>query len=440
MGELFKMALCVTGILTMSQQVTAQNSQGANPSRLPGSAGPLRIELGTGYDFFSYSYTVLNADTTSTTSEGNLHLNLYYTPVSVEGRTVELGNRFFLGRQYNYNTLSAYWREGGWKGASASVETRWETKRYNDDGLFFSNDHDALTGTVRGAYRWRGQWSLSGRLRGELYDYERHSSFFYDTRTVRGGLTLRGGDWIGPFFEIDAEGNEQAVPDSTVLDRTDRDIRATLGWVLGSGGELEADLYYETRDYPVGGPRPDRSRGGAELRGRFAPLEPGGARYEVRFERNSYSEQTLVYNDFTELRALAGPVWRPGDEWEIRLGAGYNLRRTEAFEDSSYVDLFGVMLLTDSYSQPFLYAEANVMKESGLWAFLTLEIGRRDYDTQTEWDSDFWYVDLGATAEIPLWRGLAIQTLINLTPERHREPEDNSVTNYTSVDLLYRFR
>ncbi len=46
---------------------------------------------------------------------------------------------------------------------------------------------------------------------------------------------------------------------------------------------------------------------------------------------------------------------------------------------------------------------------------------------------------VSATAEIPLWKGLALQALINLTPERHREPEDNSVTNYTSIDLLYRF-
>ena len=54
-------------------------------------------------------------------------------------------------------------------------------------------------------------------------------------------------------------------------------------------------------------------------------------------------------------------------------------------------------------------------------------------------DSDFFYLDVSATAEIPIWRGLALQALINLTPERHREPDDNSVTNYTSVDLLYRF-
>ena len=95
--------------------------------------------------------------------------------------------------------------------------------------------------------------------------------------------------------------------------------------------------------------------------------------------------------------------------------------------------------LTDSWSQPFLFTEANVISGGGLWAFLSLETGWRAFESETEWDSDFWYVDLSATLEIPIWKGLALQTLINITPERHRESEDNSVTNFTSFDLLYRF-
>ena len=80
-----------------------------------------------------------------------------------------------------------------------------------------------------------------------------------------------------------------------------------------------------------------------------------------------------------------------------------------------------------------------MITSAGLWAFITLEAGQRRYAAQTDWDSDFLYMDLSATAEIPLGKGLALQALVNVMPERHREPEDNSVTNYTSVDLLWRF-
>lgn len=80
-----------------------------------------------------------------------------------------------------------------------------------------------------------------------------------------------------------------------------------------------------------------------------------------------------------------------------------------------------------------------MISEAGFWTFLTFEGGWRTFASDTEWDSDFFYLDVSATTEIPVWKGLVLQALINFTPERHREPDDNSVTNYTSIDLLYRF-
>ena len=104
------------------------------------------------------------------------------------------------------------------------------------------------------------------------------------------------------------------------------------------------------------------------------------------------------------------------------------------------MDLFGTTRLVDSWTQPFLSLEASIFSSSGIWALVGLEVGDRRYEEQTEFDSDYRYVDLTATAEIPLGAGLALQTLVNLTPERHREPEDNSVTNFTSFDVVWRFR
>ncbi len=419
--------------------ITIQGQQNGSLPRLPGMGGPFRVEFGTGYDFFSHSYTVLSADTSSTMSEGNLHLNLHYTPLSTGGHTLEFGDRFFLGQQYTYNTLSAVWRKGTWQGFSTSAETRWETKRFTDKGFIYSNDYDALLGTLRGAYRWSGQWSISGRVRAEQFDYDHHNTFFYDTRTLSGSLRLRGGGWTGPWFEFEADGRSQAAPDTTALDHGDSDLRLVLGWVLPTGGDLQATIYRDVRTYRNAGPRPDRTMHGVRLNGRIAPLSRWGMWLEAGVEKRTYSEQTLVYNDGTDLRFAAGPTWHPGEAWEVRFGTGWQNHRTEGYTDSSYVDLFGVTHITDSWSQPFLFTEANMLSGGGFWAFLTLETGWRTYESETEWDSDFWYVDLSATMEIPVWKGLAIQALINLTPERHREPEDNSVTNYTSIDLLYRF-
>jgi len=436
---MFPMAVCTTGILTLLPLVRQQDPPTGTGSAYPLEHRSLRVEVGTGYDFFAHSYTVLSADTTSTLSEGNAHLSVIYSPFTGMDRTVEIGERFFVGRHYTFNTLSAYWREGGWQGASGSAETRWETKQFTTDDLLFSNDHNALHSTLRGAYHWSGQWSVRGRLTGEVFDYEHHSTFFYDTRTLKGALVVRGGDWIGPYWEVEACTGKQAVPDSIVLDHTDRDVRLVLGWSFSDGGDLQTTLYSEDRDYRQEGPRPDRTLAGLRLAGRFAPLQPWGAWLDARLERRTYAQQTLVYTDGADGRLLVGPAWRPDLAWEVRLGAGYQWHTSETFTDTTYADLFGVTQLVDSYAQPFLFAEANVITSAGLWAFITLEAGQRRYAAQTNWDSDFLYVDLSATAEIPLGKGLALQALVNVMPERHREPEDNSVTNYTSVDLLWRF-
>jgi hypothetical protein len=397
------------------------------------------VELGTGYDFFSHNYTVLSADTATTMSNGNLQVNLHYTPLSSDRHTLEVGDRFFTGNQYTWNSFSAAWRSGGWQGLSAAAETRWELKRFSDGGLAFSNDHDALLATLRGAYRWSGQWGVTGRLKIEQFDYDHHNSYFYDTRTASGALTFRGGGWTGPWFEIEAGGRSRSAPDTTALDHSDLDLRLVLGWVMPGGGELTATLRQSDRDYLSGVARPDRTIRGLRFDGRIAPLRRWGGWFEAWIESRGYTEQTLMYTDGFDLRLTAGPTWIPGEAWEVRIGGGWQRHTTDSYSDTTWVDLFGVTQITDSWSQPFLFAEASVISTTGFWAFLTLEGGWRAFSSDTEWDSDFFYLDLSAMAEIPIWRGLALQTLINLTPERHREPEDNSVTNYTSIDLLYRF-
>jgi hypothetical protein len=372
-------------------------------------------------------------------SDGNLFLNFDYTPSLGGSHALEIGDRLFLGRQYTWNSLSAVYRAGGWAGPSASVETRWERKEFKEDGLIFSNDHDALLATLRGAWRWSGQWSVSSRVRMERYDYRQHSPYFYDTRTASGSLTLRGGGWTGPWFELDTDLRSRSAPDTTALDYGDLDLRLVLGWILPAGGEVQATVYRNGRDYRSEMSRPDRTLLGFRLDGRSAPLSRWGLWLEAGLEERAYSEQTNIYTDGSDLRLAVGPSWRPGEAWEVRIGAGWQRHRSESYTDTTWVDLFGVTQITDSWSQPFLFSEASVFSDTGFWAFLTFEGGWRAYASATDWDSDFLYLDVSATAEIPIWRGLALQALINLTPERHREPDDNSVTNYTSVDLLYRF-
>jgi len=429
----------MAGLVATLPLSTLHSQQSAAFPTLPGLRGPLRVEIGTGYDFFSHSYTVLSADTATTTTDGNLRLNIHYTPLSGENHTLEIGDRFFLGRQYTWNSFNAVWRTGGWYGLSTSAETRLETKRFNEDGLAFSNDHDALLATLRGAWRWSWQWGISGRIRMERFDYSYHNSFFYDTRTASGTLALRGGGWSGPWFEVETGFRNRSAPDTTALDHGDLDVRLVLGWILPGGGELQATFYRNDRDYLSATVRPDRIILGLRLDGRFAPLSRWGLWYEAGIEGRSYSEQTIIYTDGSELRLAAGPSWHPGEAWEVRFGAGWQQHLTDSFADTTWTDLFGVTQITDSWSQPFLFTEASVISAGGFWAFLNFESGWRAFASDTEWDSDFLYLDVSATAEIPIWRGLALQALINLTPERHREPEDNSVTNYTSVDLLYRF-
>jgi hypothetical protein len=174
--------------------------------------------------------------------------------------------------------------------------------------------------------------------------------------------------------------------------------------------------------------------------GRTNTFGTWGLWVEGRLDRADYVRQTVVYNDATDLRLAGGPAWRPTPVLDVRLGAGMAYHRAETFQDTTWTDLFGTTQIVDSYAQPFLYSEASLLSGNGLWLLATVEVGRRDYDGDTDWDSDFWYVDLMASAEVPLTGGLALQALVNLTPERHRVPDDNTLTNYTSLDLVWRFR
>jgi len=431
---------CIVGILIMLPEIAAQQpdsllSVTAFDQTLP----RLRLEVGTGYDLFTHSYRVLSSDTSNTTSEGNLQLNVFWSPPTAGESNLEFGDRFFIGREYTWNSLAAGWRHDGWYGPGGSVEVRWETKRFAGGIGDYANDHDALFGTVRGTWRWSGQRSVQARLSAERWDYERHTSWLYDTSSLRGGIAARTGAWTGPWGELELAGRRQSVPDSSVLDRTEADLRATAGWLYENGSEGELVLSFGRRDYPESGPRPGYDRLGLDLRGRLSPLTRWGGWLDARFEHFRYDRQTIVYNDASDLRLAAGPAWRPADAWEVRFGAGVAGHRATAFTDTTWQDIFGVTRIADSWSQPFVYSELNLMTLSGLWAFVTFEAGWRDYTGATDWDSDFLYLDLSALAEIPLGRRVALQVMANITPESHREPEDNSVTNYLSVDLFYRF-
>jgi hypothetical protein len=405
----------------------------------PGLPAALRLEVGLGYDLFTHSYRVLSADTSTTLSEGSSMLNVVWSPWRDLGRQLELGNRFYASREYLHNVVSGYWSSIA-GGLAWAADARWEAKRFQDGTLTYANDHDALQAALRGSWRWDRRWGVRGSLQADSFTYDRRSEFFYDTRTWSAEAAFGGGGWFGPWWELDGRGGAQAAPDTSVLDHTDREARLRAGWVFDDAGEVSAELTWSRRDYPTGGPRPDRAAFGVELYGRLRPLERWGGWFDLYLDRATYSVQTLVYNDARELRLAAGPAWHPSTATEVRLGLGVADRTSGGFSDTTYVDIFGVTRIVDAWTQPFLFLETTLYTSGGLWLMATLEGGRRRYGSSTEWDSDYYYLDLGGSAEIPLPGGLALQLMTNFTPEQHREPEDNRVTNYTSVDLIWRFR
>jgi hypothetical protein len=427
--------LLLSGLVAYTPQGTATGDPVVDPGR-----PALRLETGIGFDLFRHSYQVLSADTSSTLSDGNAFLDLLWSPLQDPTRQLDLGNRFYLSNEYFHNVVSGYWSRVRGRGLSWTADARWETKRFLQDGLSYANDHDAWQAGLRAEYRWRDRWGVRTRLQADSFDYAQRSDFFYDTRSWAFETGVGGGSWFGPWWELAAGLGAQAAPDTSALDHDNRHLRLRAGWVFADAGDVSAELEVSRRDYPTGGPRPDRDLTALEVYGRLRPLETWGAWFDLSQTRYQHAEQTLVYNDATERRLTAGPAWHPSYSLEVRVGAGLTDRTSEGFTDTSYVDLFGVTRIVDAWRQPFLFTEVTLFTTGGLWMMVSLEAGRREYDDATDWDSDFTYLDLGGTAEVPLAGGLALQLLFNYTPEQHREPEDNRVTNYTSVDLIWRFR
>ncbi len=430
-----------SGILLLTGSLALCAPQGETTG--PATAGlpsALRLEVGLGYDLFTHSYRVLSADTSTTLSEGSSLLNVVWSPWRDLGRQLELGDRIYASREYLHNTFSGYWSSITGDGLAWAADARWELKRFNDGSLAYANDHDALQASLRGSWRWDRRWGVRGSLQAESFTYDRRSEFFYDTRSWSAEGAFGGGGWFGPWWELAARGGAQAAPDTSVLDHRDRQARLRTGWVFADAGEVAAELTWSRRDYPSEGPRPDRDALGVELYGRLRPLEHWGGWFDLSLDHIAYAEQTVVYNDARELRLAAGPAWHPSVATEVRLGLGVADRTSEGYSDTSYVDLFGVTRIVDAWIQPFLFLETTLFTSGGLWLLATAEAGRRDYSGSTEWDSDYYYLDLGGSAEVPLPGGLALQLMVSFMPQQHREPEDNRVTNYTSVDLVWRFR
>lgn len=407
------------------------------PARAESSDWSREVRLG--YDYFSHDYQVIDRDTTNAFSEGSVRFVLAYRPPPTEDRSLEGQAELFLGKDYwqaDLNLERGFSRRGAW-----AWEAEVSGRQYrSSSSLSFSNDH--LLGETRLQYRRPLRPSLELRLSDRVYAiaYAEASDYLYDSVLNDARASVRIGQVLSHSLDLELTHRTLVVPDSSGIGYGSDELSAEYFWMSGLSAMVAARGSTEWRRYPAGSPRSDFLRAECELDLDWAITDDTSLETVLGLEAEWYETLDPIYHNSRTLRVQVGPARDLTDRWDLKFLPGVEIYDVSEYEDPTGTATEELLYLQESYREFLLEIVSDYLRLPRFWCDLSAKVGRRDYEFPDDvLDSDYWYLDLGILAELALWKDTYLDVTALFSPEKHRNPEDNTAINVFSVWLGYGF-
>jgi hypothetical protein len=395
-------------------------------------------EIRLGYDYFSHSYELIDQDTTNTFSEGNLRLILGYHPTSSGRVPVDGQAEFFLGKDYwqaRAEIESPFTSTGPW-----SWRGEFGGRRYRPgSSLTYSNDH--VQGEARLEYRRAVNESAELRWTDRLYGigYSERTAYFYDSYLNDACVSLRIGDILSRTLDVEVSHRNLFVPDSSSIGYMSEEVSGEVFWMSSSATLVGANGNLEWRRYPAGSPRSDFLRVESDVLLDWSISDRVGleSALDVRVER--YESLDPIYRNAGTYTFQIGPSVDLTDRWDLKILPGVEIYDVSRVTDTTPVEEDWIYF-QESYREALIEVITDYMPLPRFWCDVSARVGHRTYEfPDGALESDYGYLDLSFLAEIMLWDGLRFDVTGLFSPEKHRNPEDNSATNVVSAWVAYEF-
>ncbi len=395
-------------------------------------------EIRLGYDYFSHSYELIDQDTTNTFSEGSLRLILGYRPPSTGDSPVEGQAEFFLGEDYwqaraeiESSALSA--GPWSWRGTLGG-------RRYRSgSSLSYSNDH--VQGEARVQYRRDLNSSAELRLTDRVYGigYSERTAYFYDSYLNDASLSLRIGDILARTLDVEVSHRNLFAPDSSLIGYVSEEVSGEVFWMSSPATLIGGSGRLEWRRYPAGSPRSNFLRAESDVLLDWSISDRVGLESALDVRAEWYESVDPIYRNARTYTARIGPAVHLTDRWDLKILPGVELYDVSHVEDTAAVEEEWVYF-QESYREALIEVTTDYMPLPRFWCDVSARVGHRRYEfPDGALESDYWYLDLSLLAELMLADGLRFDLTGLFSPEKHRNPEDNTATNVVSAWVGYQF-
>ncbi len=400
-------------------------------------AAGLSVKAGIGYDFLSQEFFADSLDQSQADSLEILtdlrttYLNDFKEQVTLEYVSRDLRSFEVQGTLEHAPDQVRFRLNSDYRPRFGSVRLDWTTEIDWREG--YGEESDPAESYWRGYSRAKAvlpvlpSLSLWARVKADLVRFEDITEYSYNHTRYEGKLGVTQEVGGNTLVDMDLFYAVRRVPDSSRLD-----YRSIGGEVLGSGfyggGEFDAYLRVEAKDYNAEGKEDDYLRLEGDIRSRFDLNELFFCGPEMTFEMLYFDDSDILNNDSKRLEgAVLGGLESRG--WAVGLGPHFGLLTGQS----------GDPVVSEEYFEYGLKTAVDCIGSGRFFGSAEAVGGYRNLETEGELQSDFYFWRLDALADWSIWRGLSFNLLFSAEWEWHEQAlEDNAVFLISSA-LYYSF-
>ena len=401
----------------------------------------LSLKAGLGYEFMSQEFFLDSLESvgldsveigaalkTTYLDDVKGRLSLDYIPhedyrLELRGAYEQAPDQFRLRLSSNYRpklgTVSLDWSSELERrdGSTASAD--------GDQGYLSGNGRAKLTVPVSSVV------SLRGQLRSDFVQFDSAGEYAFNYWRFGGQVGVL--HYFSNFssLSVDLFSMNRQVDQFSHQDYRSSGLEGSF-FGFYSGGEIDAAIRYETRDYNRSPAVGDYRRSELAARNKHCLGGSFFAMEELRIEAVRYDSVAFPDVDYerAELTFLAG-ISRGG--WSLAAGPDLELLTEQQLED---------FLIGQEYVEIGLKTQFDLVRPGLLFGSLESTVGRRDLkdEAATEYlHSDFFYERLNLLADWSIAGRLSLSILLSADWEWHDNSEENSRLFLLSSGLYYTF-